>query len=142
MGNSASSQNPNALQDDRNLYVKVLEYRTEKARGFSSNYTVFVFSIRHKRWSWIIVKRYGEFKEFYKKLVKSDIKGADNIKLPGSHFRLFGSLSERELQRRGEDLSIFLQALANLPEVFESSDLKLFLELGKVFVLAKTWCYT
>lgn len=131
MGNSSSNES-NTLQDERALYVSVQRFRTENARGFHSNFVVFEFTVRHKRWRWTIIKRYGEVKALHKKLKKDYEDELSNIKLPGSHFRIFGKLSNAELQTRADELAVYFQAIASVPKLFESPEFKMFVEVGQV----------
>ena len=134
MGNNSSTV-ANVLQDERNLYIKVNEYRNEKGRGLSMNFVVFEFCVRHKRWKWTIVKRYGEVKSLHKLLLKHHTKDVPNlcdIKFPGAIYRLFGKMTDEHLQLRAQDLAIYMQALASIPAIFESPHFKMFLEVGNV----------
>jgi hypothetical protein len=133
MGNSASQSSP-PVPYDRNLYVSLIKYQEIK-RTFTSFY-VYTFSLGYHRFKWHIQKRFHEFKLLDKHLRKKYPNTMDSISLPSSSSLFSVTSSSDGLTKRGTELSVYLEFIAQNDLIFEDKDVKIFLEIGAVDFLS------
>jgi hypothetical protein len=132
MGNSASQSSP-PVPYDRNLYASLMKYQEIK-KTFTSFY-VYTFSIGYRRFKWQIQKRFHEFKILDKHLRKKYPNTMDSISLPHSTTLFSSTNSSDGLTKRGTELAIYLEFIAQNDLIFDDTDVKIFLEIGAVRII-------
>ena len=133
MGNERSSEFLSKPENsNRIVFVSFESFRNWPAESYNRRYDSFSFIIKYQRYYWTISKRFSEILTLDSRLLKKFPEKIDRLKCPRKYRKIFWTHNEALLTRRANDIVAYLQTLLDDKEIFESNEMRVFLEIGQV----------
>ena len=132
-----TSLNKEILTNSSQLKIKFLSYETinPSSSSFSFLFSSFIsysFLIFIQKFQYKIKKRFHEIKELYKYLQRNYFTLVSFIKLPKNYYKI--KTKSLKLLQRGKGIETMIFQFALIPEIFNDSYFRHFLEIGTVII--------